>query len=57
MLQTPNRRDFVGLFQWLKANPAHAEAICRADRVTAKHYAWPAIIERLLCAGQTGEVL
>ena len=48
VLQTPDPREFVGLFQRLKANPAQAESIRRAGRATAKHYAWPEIIERLL---------
>jgi glycosyltransferase involved in cell wall biosynthesis len=47
VLQTPDPREFVGLFRRLKARPAQAESIRRAGRATAKHYAWPEIIERL----------
>ena len=47
VLQTPDPREFVGLFQRLKARPAQAESIRRAGRATAKQYAWPEIIERL----------
>jgi len=48
VLQTPDPREFVGLLQRLKADPAQAKSIRRAGRATAKHYAWPEIIERLL---------
>jgi len=47
VLQTPDPREFVGLFQRLKARPAQAESIRRAGRATAKQYAWREIIERL----------
>jgi glycosyltransferase involved in cell wall biosynthesis len=47
VLQTTDPREFVGLFERLKAHPAEAESIRRAGRKTAKHYAWPEIIERL----------
>jgi glycosyltransferase involved in cell wall biosynthesis len=47
VLQTPDPREFVGLFERLKAHPAEAESIRRNGRKTAKHYAWPEIIERL----------
>jgi hypothetical protein len=48
VLQTPDPREFVGLFQRLKADPARAESIRRAARTTAKHYAWPEVIKQLL---------
>ena len=48
VLQTSDPREFVGLFQSLKADPARTESIRRAARTTAKHYAWPEVIERLL---------
>ena len=47
VLQTPDPREFVGLFEHLKAHPAQAESMRRAGRNTAKHYAWPEIIQRL----------
>jgi glycosyltransferase involved in cell wall biosynthesis len=48
VMQTPDPREFVALFQRLKADPARAESIRRAARTTAKHYAWPEVIKRLL---------
>jgi len=48
VLQTPDPREFVALFQRLKADPARAESIRRAARTTAKHYSWPEVIKRLL---------
>jgi glycosyltransferase involved in cell wall biosynthesis len=47
VLQTPDPREFVGLFERLKAHPAEAESMRRAGRKTAKNYAWPEIIGRL----------
>jgi glycosyltransferase involved in cell wall biosynthesis len=48
VLQTPDAREFVGLFRQLKASPAQAKSIRRAGRATARQYAWPEVIERLL---------
>ena len=48
VLQTQDPREFVGLLRRLRAHPAQARSIRRAGRATAKHYAWPEVIERLL---------
>jgi len=48
VMQTPDPREFIGLFQRLKSNPAQEESIRRAGRATAKHFAWPEVIDRLL---------
>jgi glycosyltransferase involved in cell wall biosynthesis len=48
VLQTQDPCEFVGLFERLKAHPTEAESMRRAGRNTAKHYAWPEIIQRLL---------
>ena len=37
-----------GLFGELRAKPALEQAIRRAARMTAKHYAWPQIMHQLL---------
>ena len=47
VLQTGDPREFVGLFRRLKANPAEARAIRRQGRATARHYAWPEVLQRL----------
>ncbi len=48
VLQTADPREFVGLYTRLRLNPLEAEAIRRAGRATARRYAWPEIIRRLL---------
>jgi glycosyltransferase involved in cell wall biosynthesis len=48
VLQTQDPREFVGLLRRLRAHPAQARSIRRAGRATAKHYAWPEVIERVL---------
>jgi glycosyltransferase involved in cell wall biosynthesis len=48
VLRTSDPCEFVGLFRRLRAHPASAKSIRRAGRATAKQYAWPEIIERLL---------
>jgi glycosyltransferase involved in cell wall biosynthesis len=48
VVQTEDPREFVGLLRRLRADPAQARSIRRAGRATAKHYAWPEVIERVL---------
>jgi glycosyltransferase involved in cell wall biosynthesis len=48
VLETTNPWEFVSLFRELRANPAQERALRRAGRVTAKGYAWPHIIRRIL---------
>jgi hypothetical protein len=48
VLQTAEPREFMGLYQWLCANPGEARALRRAGRSTARRYAWPEVLERVL---------
>ncbi len=46
VLQTDDPREFVGLWQRLRANPADERALRRSGRATANQYAWPEVIRR-----------
>jgi hypothetical protein len=48
VLETTNPWEFVSLFQELRANPAREQALRRAGQATARRYAWPHIVQRLL---------
>jgi glycosyltransferase involved in cell wall biosynthesis len=48
VLETTDPWEFVSLFRELHANPAQERALRRAGRATAKRYAWPHIVQRLL---------
>ena len=48
VLQTSDPREFVTLFQRLRANPAEERAVRRRAKSTARRYAWPEIIRRHL---------
>jgi glycosyltransferase involved in cell wall biosynthesis len=48
VLQTSDPREFVGLLENLRNDPAREQELRRAARVTARAYAWPEIIERNL---------
>jgi glycosyltransferase involved in cell wall biosynthesis len=48
VLQTSDPREFLGLFRRLRANPDQARALRRHARSTARRYAWPEIIDRVL---------
>jgi glycosyltransferase involved in cell wall biosynthesis len=48
VLETTDPQEFVSLFGELRAKPALEHAIRRAGRVTAKHYAWPQIMDQVL---------
>jgi glycosyltransferase involved in cell wall biosynthesis len=48
VLETSDPWEFVTLFRELRANPARDRALRRAGRVTAEHYSWPHIVQRLL---------
>jgi glycosyltransferase involved in cell wall biosynthesis len=48
VLQTDRPWEFVDLFRRLRADPALDSSIRRAGRVTARQYAWPEILERVL---------
>lgn len=48
VLETTDPWEFVSLFRELRANPAQEWALRRAGRATARRYAWPHIVRRLL---------
>jgi glycosyltransferase involved in cell wall biosynthesis len=48
VLETGEPREFMSLFQRLRTDPRAATQIRRAGRSTARRYAWPAVVERVL---------
>ena len=48
VLETADPYEFVHLFRLLRADPSHERALRQAGQVTAKLYAWPRIVHRLL---------
>lgn len=48
VLETNDPWEFVGLFGALRANPAQTHALRQTAQVTARCYAWPQIITKLL---------
>ena len=48
VLETTDPWEFVSLFRELRAHPPQERALRRAGQVTAKHYAWPHIVQRIL---------
>jgi hypothetical protein len=48
VLETNDPQEFTTLFSQLRANPGRERALRRAGSVTAKHYLWSEIIQRLL---------
>jgi glycosyltransferase involved in cell wall biosynthesis len=48
VLETNNPWEFVALFGDLRANPAQEQALRQAGQRTARHYAWPQILRRIL---------
>ncbi len=48
VLETADPREFVGLFDRLRTNPAEASALRRSGRSTAQRYAWPQVARGVL---------
>ncbi len=48
VLQSENPNEFMELFKRLHSHPKEASAMRRAGRSTARHYAWPEVIDRSL---------
>jgi ribosome-associated translation inhibitor RaiA len=48
VLETPEAREFIGLFGDLHANRAHDRALRQAGHRTAKQYTWSQITQRIL---------
>ena len=48
VVETADPREFVGLFNRLRCNPAEASALRRSGRSTAQRYAWPQVARGVL---------
>jgi glycosyltransferase involved in cell wall biosynthesis len=48
VLETDDPREFMALFRALRDHPAASQRLRRAGRTTARHYAWPEILEHVL---------
>ena len=48
VLETQDPNEFLGLFRRLRSNPAEAAALRRAGRWTARRFAWPEVVQRVL---------
>jgi glycosyltransferase involved in cell wall biosynthesis len=48
VLETNDPWEFIGLFAALRAHPAQERALRQAGQQTARQYAWPQILQRLL---------
>ncbi|MDJ0865292.1 MAG: glycosyltransferase [Myxococcota bacterium] len=48
VLETGDPHEFLGLFRRLRANPSEIQALRRAGRATARRYAWPEVVSRVL---------
>lgn len=48
VLETGDPREFMTLFERLRANPGEASALRRSGQSTAQQYAWPEVTRRVL---------
>lgn len=48
VLETGDPREFMSLFRRLRANPGEGRALRRAGRSTARRFAWPEVVKRVL---------
>jgi glycosyltransferase involved in cell wall biosynthesis len=48
VLETQDPNEFLGLFRRLRSNPGEAAALRRAGRWTARRFAWPEVVQRVL---------
>jgi glycosyltransferase involved in cell wall biosynthesis len=48
VLETQNPDEFLGLFAQMRNEPARERAVREAAALTARRYAWPLVIDRLL---------
>jgi glycosyltransferase involved in cell wall biosynthesis len=48
VLETGDPREFIGLYERLRRRPGDQRALRRAGRATARRYAWPEVVERML---------
>jgi glycosyltransferase involved in cell wall biosynthesis len=48
VLETGDAQEFMGLFERLRRNPAEERSLRRAGQATARRYAWPEVVRRVL---------
>jgi len=48
VLETDDPAEFIGLYEPLRRNPERERAIRRAGQITARHYAWPEVVQGVL---------
>jgi glycosyltransferase involved in cell wall biosynthesis len=48
VLETANPSEFMALFSRIRADPREAQALRRAGQATARRYAWPEVVRRVL---------
>jgi glycosyltransferase involved in cell wall biosynthesis len=48
VLETGDPAEFLGMFGRLRGRPEEAQAIRRAGRATARRFAWPEVVQRVL---------
>lgn len=48
VLETGDPREFIGLYERLHGNRGQQRALRRAGRATARRYAWPEVVKRVL---------
>lgn len=48
VLETGDPHEFIGLYERLHDNPVERSALRRAGRATARRYAWPEVVTRVL---------
>jgi len=48
VLETGDPTEFLGMFGRLRSRPEEAQAIRRAGRATARRFAWPEVVQRVL---------
>jgi hypothetical protein len=48
VLETQDPKEFLGLFHRLRSQPHAAASLRRAGQRTAKQFAWPQVVERVL---------
>jgi glycosyltransferase involved in cell wall biosynthesis len=48
VLQTGDPREFLEMYDRLRTHPSEAQALRRAARWTARRFAWPEVVERVL---------
>jgi hypothetical protein len=48
VLETDDPKEFIGLYEPLRRNPERERAIRRAGQITARHYGWREVVQRVL---------